>query len=489
MRSLLFLPFFAAAVHGLTTSQGAGAGSFPQTHYGYVNVDSAHGANMFYGIRGDSNSTFRAAASTPLVVWLQGGPGATSQFGNFLENGPEKLYLDKSAPGGFALKERVHRWTRHANMLYIDNPVGTGFSYVESPAGYTKTDEQIGDELVAFMEGFLVKHTEYKNRDFWIFCESYGGKMTAYFGAALAKRQKRSGSPLAINFKGVSIGDGWVDPVACMKSYGPYLQTVSQLTPGQVKFSNQMADYAQDALEEGNGTKATQWWGTQQDYLGLSSNNVNWYNWGYYYDYTADTVLNTFLATNFTRTNAAALNASHPYNQQDNAVWKNLNDAFMHDGVSQIDYMLNLNYSVNVEGGQMDLIVDIRCTEAWMQKLSWAGLPQWLESGSTKKALYPGNRLPADFPSANSGGFRQKYKNLALWQIMKAGHMIPLDNPVMAETMFAMIIGGDTSIIPFTGEDGQTEGTAEKTGLGQSVPAGKKGTIHMHKSTQRLFKP
>ena len=55
--------------------------------------------------------------SAPVVVWLQGGPGGSSLFGLFNENGP--LVVDSS--GKVSL--RKINWNTDYNMLYIDNPV------------------------------------------------------------------------------------------------------------------------------------------------------------------------------------------------------------------------------------------------------------------------------------------------------------------------------------------------------------------------------
>jgi carboxypeptidase C (cathepsin A) len=58
-------------------------------------------------------------ADVPLVVWLQGGPGCTSQFGFFHENGPVRLSGDST------LTVNEHSWTRApAHMLWFDQPVG-----------------------------------------------------------------------------------------------------------------------------------------------------------------------------------------------------------------------------------------------------------------------------------------------------------------------------------------------------------------------------
>ena len=57
----------------------------------------------------------------PLVMWLQGGPGGSSTgYGNFEEIGPLDLNLEA----------RDTTWIKEANVLFVDNPVGSGYSYV-----------------------------------------------------------------------------------------------------------------------------------------------------------------------------------------------------------------------------------------------------------------------------------------------------------------------------------------------------------------------
>lgn len=408
----------------------AAAASFPQEFYGYIPQNPAYNSNFFYAIRGNSNATFREGA--PLVLFLQGGPGATSLFSDFLETGPEKLVISPTAPGGFALVEREHAWTNHANMLYVDNPIGTGFSYTNDPRGFSTTDSEIADNLVDFLQKFLAIHTEYQTAPFWIFCESYGGKMTAYFGAALT-RAIAQGS-IHVNFKGVALGDGWVDPVDCMYSYGPYLSTFSQINPAQAKKITELASFAQNALEEGNGTEATNWWGIQQNYISEYTDNLNWYNSLYYYDYTADNQLDTFLATNFTTQLGSIVPPGVAYNAQSGLVFQYMGGSFMDDGISQVQEILDSGYQVNIYTGQVDLIVDVDCMNAWVQKLNWPFLDEFYASPRT--AL----QLPGDL---NAGGFVQSSHNLTIWNINKAGHMVPLDNPPYAELMMATIVGSE----------------------------------------------
>ena len=165
--------FVAVAALALLVASAA-AVSFPEEYYGYITQSVEYESAFFYAIRGNPNTTLRA--SQPLVLFLQGGPGATSLFSDFLETGPEKLYLSPNSPGGYALEPRAHAWTNHATMLYVDNPIGTGFSYTKDPRGFSTTDEEIADNLVNFLTQFYDKHPEYRTSQFWVFCESYGAR-------------------------------------------------------------------------------------------------------------------------------------------------------------------------------------------------------------------------------------------------------------------------------------------------------------------------
>ena len=58
-------------------------------------------------------------STAPLLVWLNGGPGSSSMFGLFLENGP--LRVNKLGEGEFKVNlNSGGSWLESANLLYID---------------------------------------------------------------------------------------------------------------------------------------------------------------------------------------------------------------------------------------------------------------------------------------------------------------------------------------------------------------------------------
>ncbi|KAI4158630.1 MAG: hypothetical protein LQ342_007282 [Letrouitia transgressa] len=66
----------------------------------------------------------RTPEKAPLVLWLNGGPGANSMQGALRENGPCFVADDSNST-----YLNPWSWNNEANVLYIDQPLHTGFSY------------------------------------------------------------------------------------------------------------------------------------------------------------------------------------------------------------------------------------------------------------------------------------------------------------------------------------------------------------------------
>lgn len=177
--------------------------------WGYFDVRT--GAHMFYWLY-FTKAPVKRYTDRPLIIWLQGGPGASScGHGNFEEIGP----LDVN------LNERNFTWTKDMNVLFIDNPVGSGFSFVDNLELLTKNNQQISDDLIVFMRKFMAKHPEFQTVPLYIFSESYGGKMAAEFALDLHKAVQEGA--IKSNPKAVVFGDPWISPIDSMLSWAPFL--------------------------------------------------------------------------------------------------------------------------------------------------------------------------------------------------------------------------------------------------------------------------
>lgn len=65
-----------------------------------------------------------------------------------------------------------YSWNTYSNMLYVDQPIGVGFSYGTDSATSTIT---AAEYVWAFLQNFYAAFPTYESRDFALFTESYGG--------------------------------------------------------------------------------------------------------------------------------------------------------------------------------------------------------------------------------------------------------------------------------------------------------------------------
>lgn len=143
-------------------------------------------------------------STAPLAAWFNGGPGCSSMIGLFQENGPCKF---KVGSANTTPVNNTFSFNNYANMIYIDQPIGVGFSYGNNPVTSTVTAAPYVWKLI---QAFYSSFPEYKSRDFGIFTESYGG----HYGPEFAKYiqdQNKAKAGENINIVALGINNGWFD--------------------------------------------------------------------------------------------------------------------------------------------------------------------------------------------------------------------------------------------------------------------------------------
>jgi hypothetical protein len=139
-----------------------------------------------------------------------------------------------------------HAWTKESNMIFIDQPVNVGFSY--GSEGYSVgTSEQAAVDLHAFLVLFHQAFPAFKDREFHLSGESYGGRYLPLMASRILHENEKvavqGSTKPRINLTSVLIGNGLTDVVtmttsyyeqACAKSNGvgrPVLDIQSALLP------------------------------------------------------------------------------------------------------------------------------------------------------------------------------------------------------------------------------------------------------------------
>ncbi|XP_030760618.1 retinoid-inducible serine carboxypeptidase-like [Sitophilus oryzae] len=393
-----------------------GRGGFGPTdqEWGFSTV--REGAHIFWWLH--YTTATQEPTEKPLLIWLQGGPGSSStSYGNFAELGP--LDLD--------LNPRNTSWVNSANVLFVDNPVGTGFSYVENDTLFTTTNAQIADDFVVFLQDFYKVLPQFETVPLYIFCESYGGKMTAQIALHLIKAIE-NGS-INSNFKGVGLGDSWISPIDSSITWAPYLYQLGVIDTQQYENLDAIGQHVKQLVDDGEWYDATEAWFILQNELYSSSGFcVDFYNVLTPCDAINDTftlkkpqgkVLGLSEEEIMNDKVRIALNISRTWGEQSNDVFTYLETDFMKPVTEIVERLLNeTDIKVGVYNGQLDLIVDTPGTIKWVDALNFKGSEEW---STNEKSMFSINGIYE--------GYEKKAGNLYFYWILRAGHMVPRDNP------------------------------------------------------------
>jgi cathepsin A (carboxypeptidase C)/serine carboxypeptidase-like clade 2 len=163
---------------------------------GYLNATTNHQLYYWY------HEAVEAPETKPWVLWLNGGPGCSSLGGMFTELGPFVLDNDQN------ITLNPFSFNKVANMLFIEQPAGVGFSY---PNDAPRNDSIAAIDTDAALRSFLRLHPELKQRPFYVMGESYGG----HYVPNTAKQIQETNSGLSaddrINLIGFAVGNGYTD--------------------------------------------------------------------------------------------------------------------------------------------------------------------------------------------------------------------------------------------------------------------------------------
>jgi cathepsin A (carboxypeptidase C) len=201
MKCAILLALVAIAAAHLTTNNPTICDPNVKQYSGYFNIDPTTSKKYFYW----AFSSRSDPANDPVVLWMTGGPGCSSLMALFAENGPCSVN-----PSGTGTINNTFSWSSRANMVYIDQPAGVGFS-TSSKTGYDTNEVQVANDMYAFLQDFFAAHPEWQKNEFYVFGESYGG----HYAPAVSHRVwqgNQNGTGLKINLRGVGIGNGLTDP-------------------------------------------------------------------------------------------------------------------------------------------------------------------------------------------------------------------------------------------------------------------------------------
>ncbi|TYJ16052.1 hypothetical protein E1A91_A10G224000v1 [Gossypium mustelinum] len=148
----------------------------------------------------------RDPSKDPLILWLTGGPGCSALSGLFFEIGPLQFNMveyNGSLPT-FALNP--YSWTKVANIIFLDAPVGTGFSYSTTLQGFETGDKRFANDGYNFLRKWLQSHPKFITNSLYIAGDSYAGKIVPIIVHAISDGIEDENFP-AFNLKGYLVGN------------------------------------------------------------------------------------------------------------------------------------------------------------------------------------------------------------------------------------------------------------------------------------------
>ncbi|CAA2995189.1 serine carboxypeptidase-like 45 isoform X1 [Olea europaea var. sylvestris] len=214
-----------------------------QQFAGYVTVDQKKQRALFYYfVEAEVDP-----ASKPLVLWLNGGPGCSSLgVGAFSENGPFR-------PSGNVLVRNEYSWNREANVLYLESPIGVGFSYSTDSSTYEGVNDKItARDNMVFLQKWFLKFPQYRNRSLYITGESYAGHYIPQLAEIMLQFNKKGN---LFNLKGIALGNPVLEFATDFNSRAEYFwshglisDTTYKLFTSACNYSRYVSEYYRDAI-------------------------------------------------------------------------------------------------------------------------------------------------------------------------------------------------------------------------------------------------
>ncbi|KAJ3703463.1 hypothetical protein LUZ61_007168 [Rhynchospora tenuis] len=414
---------------------------------GYLEVDEAKGVELFYYfIESEKNPK-----EDPLLLWLSGGPGCTSFTGLVFEIGPLSLDIQGYRDGLPSLLYRPDSWTQVSNVIFVDSPVGAGFSYSHTPEGLQTSDTETVHRLLSFLYRWLEQHPKFKSNPLYIGGDSYSGKIIPALTLEIAIAKEFNGAPF--NLKGYSAGNPVTDHDIDFDGKIPFLHGMALISDELYELTKKSCsgDYAHpsnsncvkhlDAVDEvikdiNNDhilEAMCEFDSPRPGNIRIRKIGKEFYDEAHFdnsglplecreYGY----LLSEFWANNDTVREALGIRKGTVVN------WNRCKHSsyYTKDIHSAVPYHLavtNKGYPALIYSGDHDRLIPHVGTQAWIRSLNFSITDDW-------RPWYVGGQV--------AGFTRQYSNNLTFATVKGAGHMAPMYKPKECLAMFGRWLSG-----------------------------------------------
>ncbi|KAK0581850.1 hypothetical protein LWI29_018728 [Acer saccharum] len=191
----------------------------------YIGVGDVDEVQFFYYFI----ESERDPAFDPLMLWNTGGPGCSGFSAMAFEIGPFTFDVDAYGGGLPSLKPNPNSWTKVASMIFIDAPVGTGFSYSTTTEGFNTSDTKSASQIYTFLRKWLLTHPKFLGSEVYIGGDSYSGLIVPILVTNVLEGIQAGLEP-HIDIQGYVLGNPVTDSYIDDNSRIPYVHRVSLIS-------------------------------------------------------------------------------------------------------------------------------------------------------------------------------------------------------------------------------------------------------------------
>jgi len=368
----------------------------------------------------------------PLVMWLNGGPGCSSLEGLLIETGP---FLTVNS--GYDLELNAYAWNRNANVVYLDQPVGTGFAHARDNA-YAQSQEEVNIMFMAFLRRWMTMFPAYRSRPLYLAGESYAGRYIPHFAHQILSNGE-------FNIQGVMIGNGWTHPMIQSESLPQFSFNMGLVTAQQKSYLDLLVSrcrakwdadpYAPQTYEECEKIQSVlpEMTGTSQ--IG----KVNIYDVRLY-DTTAGgewpwrtTGEKGYLNRRDVQKALHVVSTSH-WDECSDEVSDHLSHEDMYPTVQELQDLLP-HMHVLIYNGQFDWICNHLGVERFLDNMTFEGKERFIDE-RLRGLWVSGSRL---------AGYVKQGGNLTFVTVLGGSHMVPMDKRPETVDLLARFLHGKDS--------------------------------------------
>ncbi|XP_006841130.2 serine carboxypeptidase-like 50 [Amborella trichopoda] len=382
------------------------------TKSGYLPINPTTGSAMFYAFYEATRPT-TPLPTTPLLVWLQGGPGCSSMIGNLFELGPWRF-----SDGSFELNPGA--WNHLFGLLFLDSPIGTGFSVAPQEEEIPNNQTKVARHLHIALTSFLLSNPPFISRPLYITGESYAGKYVPA-AAFYILQENKAGQKTKLNLRGVAIGDGLTHPEVQVQVHADTAYFMGLMNRRQKAHLEELQRAAVRLVREQRWADATTMRNEVLDWLQNATGLAT------LYDLRRQRTYETEPVGEFLRQEKVA----KALGVKEGVVWEECSGLVggrLHEDVMKsVRWMLEAvvrEIRVFLYTGEFDLRDGVSGTVAWLEGMEWEGLQGWM--AAERDVWVVGKEV---------AGYIQTWSNLTQVVVRGAGHLVPADQAVNSQAM------------------------------------------------------